>query len=37
LPSFRLWYLFRILSCLFQIDYFSGFPYIYCFPLSYPE
>jgi hypothetical protein len=26
LPSFLLQYLFGILSCLFLIDYFSGFP-----------
>jgi hypothetical protein len=24
-----LWYLFGILSCLFWIDYFSAFPYLY--------
>jgi hypothetical protein len=35
-PRFWLGYLFGIFNSLFQIDYFSGFPYLYWFPLIYP-
>jgi hypothetical protein len=32
----QLRFLFRILSCLFWVDYFSGFSHVYWFTLSYP-